>query len=231
MSLGHGVLITRTNLKMLLDPANAKSYPGSGSAITDITRNGFNGTLQNSPTFSTTNGGILTFNGTNQYVQGSGFPIVPGTVYTKNVWFNLAATADNNLISSDNGGHFMYFSGSSKMYCGHTDWGNYQAYQSTASFSNGVWYNACLTFSTTNGFSLYINGVLDSTQLEAMVYEVIAISHARGGAYRSAQCNIPIRRFESVVIADEGEKVIFIDILLGSDIDRISHSPCRVFDF
>ncbi len=68
MSLGHGVLITRTNLKMLLDPANAKSYPGSGSAITDITRNGFNGTLQNSPTFSTTNGGILTFNGTNQYV-------------------------------------------------------------------------------------------------------------------------------------------------------------------
>jgi hypothetical protein len=163
MSLGHGVLITRTNLKMLLDPANAKSYPGSGSAITDITRNGFNGTLQNSPTFSTTNGGILTFNGTNQYVQGSGFPIVPGTVYTKNVWFNLAATADNNLISSDNGGHFMYFSGSSKMYCGHTDWGNYQAYQSTASFSNGVWYNACLTFSTTNGFSLYINGVLDST--------------------------------------------------------------------
>lgn len=163
MSLGHGASIPRTTIKAVLDPGNTKSYPGTGSTITDLIRNGNNGTLINSPTFSTNNGGILTFNGTTQYVQGSGTPLVPGTVYTKSVWFNLAATADNNLVSSNNGGHFMYMASTSKLYCGHTDWGNYQAYPSTASLSNGVWYHACLTFSTTNGMTLYINGALDST--------------------------------------------------------------------
>jgi len=57
----------------------------------------------------------------------------------------------------------MYFAGSNKLYCGHSDWGNYGVYPSTTSFSNGVWYNACLTFDTTNGFILYVNGVQDST--------------------------------------------------------------------
>lgn len=38
MSLGHGVQITRSNLKLLLDRDNIKSYTGSGTAWTDLIR-------------------------------------------------------------------------------------------------------------------------------------------------------------------------------------------------
>ena len=154
--------IVTDGLTLLLDAGYVSSYPRSGSRWDDLSFSGNNGTLVNTPTFSSSNNGYLTFNGSNQYVNVAGTP-VGITAYTKNIWFYLNSTADNNLLSSDTGGHFMYFAGSNKLYCGHSNWGNYGVYPSTTSFSNGVWYNACLTFDTTNGFILYVNGVQDST--------------------------------------------------------------------
>jgi len=154
--------IVTNGLTLLLDAGYVSSYPRSGSRWDDLSFSGNNGTLINTPTFSSSNNGYLTFNGSNQYVNVAGTP-VGITAYTKNVWFYLNSTADNNLLSSDTGGHFMYFAGSNKLYCGHSNWGNYGVYPSTTSFSNGVWYNVCLTFDTTNGFILYVNGVQDST--------------------------------------------------------------------
>jgi len=153
--------IVTDGLTLLLDAGYVSSYPRSGSRWDDLSFSGNNGTLVNTPTFSSDNYGYLTFNGSNQFVNVSGTP-VGITAYTKNIWFYLNRTADNNLLSSDVGGHFMYFSGTNKLYCGHSDWSNYSDYPSTADFSNGVWYNACLTFDTIDGFILYINGDEDS---------------------------------------------------------------------
>lgn len=154
--------IVTDGLTLLLDAGYVSSYPRSGSRWDDLSFSGNNGTLVNTPTFSSSNNGYLTFNGSNQYVNVAGTP-VGITAYTKNIWFYLNSIADNNLLSSDTGGHFMYFAGSNKLYCGHSNWSNYGVYPSTTSFSNGVWYNVCLTFDTTNGFILYVNGVQDST--------------------------------------------------------------------
>lgn len=66
MSLGHGASIVRSNLSLLLDPANVKSYPGSGSTWYDLSGNGNHATLYNSPAFS---GNRVEFNGSNQYAQ------------------------------------------------------------------------------------------------------------------------------------------------------------------
>jgi hypothetical protein len=52
-----------------LDAANRKSYPGSGTTWLDMSGNANNGTLVNGPTFSSVNNGILTFNGSNQYIS------------------------------------------------------------------------------------------------------------------------------------------------------------------
>ena len=58
----------------------------------------------------------------------------------------------------------MFFGGTSTLYCGHTSWVGFpNTYPSNANFSNSTWYNVVLTFNTTNGMSLYINGALDST--------------------------------------------------------------------
>jgi len=154
--------IVTNGLTLLLDAGYVSSYPRSGSRWDDLSFSGNNGTLVNSPTFNSSNYGYLTFNGSNQYTNVAGTPLGL-TSYTKNIWFYLNGTADNNLLSSNTGGHFMYFAGTNKLYCGHSDWGSYTVYPSTTNFSNGQWYNACLTFDTNNGFTLYVNGVQDST--------------------------------------------------------------------
>jgi hypothetical protein len=57
---------------MFLDAGNASSYPGSGTAWTDLSGNGRNGTLTNGPTYSSADGGSIVFDGTDDFVQCSG---------------------------------------------------------------------------------------------------------------------------------------------------------------
>ena len=151
-----------SGLTLLLDAGYVSSYPRSGTRWDDLSFSGNNGTLVNTPTFSSDNYGYLTFNGNTQYVNVGGTPLGLSS-YTKNIWFYLNGSSDNNLLSSDTGGHFMFFASTNKLYCGHSNWGNYTVFPSVTNFSNGVWYNACVTFDTTNGFVLYVNGVQDST--------------------------------------------------------------------
>ena len=51
-----------------LDAGNANSYPGTGTTWFDLA-SGNNGTLVNGPTYDTTNGGSLYFDGTNKYTD------------------------------------------------------------------------------------------------------------------------------------------------------------------
>ena len=52
---------TSANLILNYDIGDSNSYPGSGSTITDRSGSGNNGTTVNSPTYSSSNGGYLTF--------------------------------------------------------------------------------------------------------------------------------------------------------------------------
>ena len=64
--------VVTTGLQLYLDAGNASSYPGSGTAWTDLSGNSRDGTLTNGPTYSATNGGAIVFDGTNDYVQCTG---------------------------------------------------------------------------------------------------------------------------------------------------------------
>ena len=64
--------IVTTDLQLYLDAGNASSYPGSGTAWTDLSGNSRNGTLTNGPTYSSADGGSIVFDGTNDYVQCTG---------------------------------------------------------------------------------------------------------------------------------------------------------------
>lgn len=152
-----------SNLTMYLNASDPTSYSGSGSTWYDISGNSADITLVNSPTFTSGSPGYFTFNGTNQYGTGSKTGVLNNGSYTKSVWFYLNGYGDNNLSSSFSGGHFMYMAGTNRIYCGHTDWGNYGAYPSSQTFNLYTWYYAALTFDTTNGMTLYVNGLQDST--------------------------------------------------------------------
>jgi len=61
--------VVTTDLVMYLDAGIGASYPGSGTTWTDITYNGFDGTLVNGPTYSSANGGSILFDGSDDSVS------------------------------------------------------------------------------------------------------------------------------------------------------------------
>ena len=67
MGLTHSPKIVTDGLVFYVDAANARSYPGTGTTCTDL-KNGFQGTLQNSPTFTSSNSGAFTFDGTDERI-------------------------------------------------------------------------------------------------------------------------------------------------------------------
>ena len=86
--------IVTSGLVVHLDAGNSNSYPGSGTTWTDLTGNGNNGTLVNGVGFDSDNGGSLSFDGVNDYVQVSnnnGFGEVSTTpTITLEGWANVA---------------------------------------------------------------------------------------------------------------------------------------------
>ncbi len=61
--------IVTNGLVMYLDAGNNRSYPGSGTTWSDLSRNGITGTLTNGPTFNSGSGGRIVFDGTNDRVD------------------------------------------------------------------------------------------------------------------------------------------------------------------
>ena len=59
--------ITTTGLVLNLDAGNAASYPGTGITWTDLSGSGNNATLTNGPTYSSANGGVIVFDGIDDY--------------------------------------------------------------------------------------------------------------------------------------------------------------------
>lgn len=63
--------IVRNGLVLYLDAGISNSYPGSGTTWSDLSGNAYDSTLTNGPTYSTTSGGGITFDGVNDYSLGN----------------------------------------------------------------------------------------------------------------------------------------------------------------
>lgn len=159
--------VVTDGMLLRLDANDSSSYSGSGATWSDISGNGNHMSLKFSPTYVSSTISYFDFNGTTQYAQGTGLT-VPTTTYTKSVWFWIDAYADNNIVSGYNGvgGHFLFMGSSlyNKIFVGHQNQGvSFLTYGSTGTISLNTWYNVTVTFNTTNGFKIYINGQLDSS--------------------------------------------------------------------
>jgi hypothetical protein len=164
MALGHGPTVVTNGLVLALDAADRNSYSGTGSTWTDLTGRGNTGALTYGPTYSSANGGSIVFDGSNDcVVVNSNASVLSNTAYTKTVWFYITSFAtNNNLISGGNNGrHAFSVSSSNKLQAGHNS--TWNTISSPTPLSLNTWYHAAVTFSTTTGWRLYLNGVLDST--------------------------------------------------------------------
>ena len=67
MAFYRGPNVVTDGLVLALDAANPKSYPGTGTTWRDLVSSN-NGTLYNTPGFSSGNGGVITFDGTDDRI-------------------------------------------------------------------------------------------------------------------------------------------------------------------
>jgi len=101
MSLGHNPSVVTTGLILCLDAANLRSYPGSGTNWLDAMGSTTKGTLTNGPTYSSTNGGGLIFDGIDDYVELNTNNIVTGTnPFTVECWYNLVSGSYGELFGN-----------------------------------------------------------------------------------------------------------------------------------
>ena len=78
MALTHSPSIVTNGLVLCLDAGNRKSYPGIGTAWTDLSGRGNNGTLTNMDgfNFNSANGGFFNFDGGNSGIVPGGLEFV-----------------------------------------------------------------------------------------------------------------------------------------------------------
>lgn len=89
MATTYNPRIITDGMVLCLDAANTQSYPGSGTAWTDLSENRNAVTLSNGPTFSSADRGNIAFDGSNDYADF--FAPNLGTTTTVEMWCKIGA--------------------------------------------------------------------------------------------------------------------------------------------
>jgi hypothetical protein len=114
MGFNYSPKIVSSGLILYLDAANTRSYPGSGTTWTDLSRSNSNGTLINGPSFNSANGGGIAFDGTNDGVTlpASSLWNIGASDFTIEFWFRRTGTnqAFGRYFQLTNGDTFSAFS-------------------------------------------------------------------------------------------------------------------------
>lgn len=98
MANNYGPRVVSNGLTFYLDAGNTKSYPGSGTAWSDISRNQSGGVLTNGPIFDSANGGSIAFDGVNDHVVVPSSALSSGTQLTFGVWNFGISSQPSSLI-------------------------------------------------------------------------------------------------------------------------------------
>ena len=165
MSVSSNKQIVTDGLVFYTDPANELSYIGTGTDLKDIV-GGYDGALVNTPTYSTDNGGIFDFNGTNEHVDCTSF-VIPAEI-TVSAWINpdqlssarMINASDNSNTGKRNWQLRTNTDGAVTAIAFHAS-GNIQL-TTTESLSVGAWRMVSFTTDNTN-LKVYFDGVEKAT--------------------------------------------------------------------
>lgn len=168
-----GASVSTTGLVLNLDAGNSSSYTSGATSWTDLTEKGNHGTLNN-VTYSSSNQGYLSFNGTTSYVSlpnSTDFNFGTGD-FTIELWAQnssasktpnlLAINSNNSFYSAVRIGWAPNINGNPTMTFNHSTNGNSWSVQTgyTGSFSN--WTQIVIS-RTAGVVTMYANGVNKGT--------------------------------------------------------------------
>ena len=164
------VSLVTSGLILNYDISNSSSYPGSGTTITDLQANS-NATTFNSPTYTSSGGAYLTFDGINEYFTtntalGSKLnPVNSSTIISIFVW---VYPMDNGVIVQEIGQttpNTNWHDSQIEMVSGtlrFSVWSNNPGFASSISTPLNNWYYIGFTYDGTN-LRGYVNGSLAVT--------------------------------------------------------------------
>jgi hypothetical protein len=171
-----GPNISTNGLVLALDAANTKSYPGSGTAWTDLSGNTNNGTLTNGPTFNSANGGSIVFDGADDTVVTTATPSTTQN-FTISIWFNpntLSTGVSHNVVyvSAESGNTLRLYKNTNfatnvlawLLYF-ETTTGSVGVAIPSYTYTPNTWTNSVFAVGSTGTYKVYINGSIVSSQI------------------------------------------------------------------
>jgi len=156
------VSLVQQGLILNLDAGNPYSYAGSGTTWYDTSLNNYTGTLTNGPVYSNTNGGIINFDGVDDYSVATVASITNSStvgIWIKSSSYNVkipVSIASTNYGSGPN----IFF------YLNTINWntGDGQGNPFTnSSYPDSNWHYIVVTNDSSTNAKLYIDGVLIGT--------------------------------------------------------------------
>jgi len=165
MAASSGPDLVQDGLVLALDAADKNSYVGSGTTWRDLSGTVNSGSLTNGPTFSGDNGGVIVFDGTNDYINipnNSSFNVTDNI--SVEMWVRIETTQSNNLgflIKYANGYLFYVINGKFRFDSRNGD-GTYYITIGTTNIQDGVW-KYLVGQKSGLSYKVYVNGVLEGS--------------------------------------------------------------------
>ncbi|MCX6263624.1 MAG: hypothetical protein NTZ47_03635, partial [Bacteroidetes bacterium] len=164
--------IVTDGLVLWLDAGITPSYSGSGTTWNDLSGNKNNGTLTNGPTFNSSNGGSIVFDGINDYIDlGSNFTYQSFTI---SLWVNAGSTQVQNAdIFDNNHTGFRNFvlqqnnTNTNQYAFGVSDASGGISGSGSINLTANTWTNISITFTPSDRVIAYVNGIFHSQGAQA----------------------------------------------------------------
>jgi hypothetical protein len=161
MSVSGGPNLSEAGLVFVVDAANIKSYPSSGTVWNDLSGNLNSGSLINGPTFNSANGGSLVFDGVDDYID-CGSSIQLSNTFTLSVWhknINTGYVIDQGTVGNDPTGCLEFTNRGLSL-----GLNNIENVTANGTFlDTTTWNHTDCTF-TSGTVNFYINGIFDSSK-------------------------------------------------------------------
>lgn len=161
--------IVTEGLVFAVDAGNNDSYPNGGTTWYDLSGNGNHGTLVNTPSFDSSNGGSIVFDGTDDYIDfGNNISLNPSGEISIGAIFQFpSATIRETVVQKggynvDSGMYGLQIVNQKARFALWNDGGDNNYFDTVTTINNNINYVICTWDG--NVMKIYINGTLDSSQ-------------------------------------------------------------------
>jgi len=180
--------IINSGLVLHLDAGNTASYPGSGTTWTDLSGNGYNGTLTNGPTFNNGNEGSIVFDGTDDVASFGNILNMGLSSWTLSCWvkFNVGSELQGIMGKTSYRGYvgrYSFYRELDNLNAFFQPDNNYNITTPIAPYLDNKFHNLVMTIDRASMMYFYIDGISVGTPLNVSSTSSINLNSSTDNFY------------------------------------------------